>query len=216
MSKFYDETMQSLHQAAEIAKGTLPAVPVEGLPAETYRVTGIQDMEIIKELKERLENVPDAYPDFVEGTIYYARKKPERMKAVMGYLSGHPDALSSDIVEFVSKQPDFMEDMKRNRMQTDKQFVFGILLTLIGEYRHADEIKIGRGNEEGTTYIEERNDGSYDVYDIARGSRQGVKSCLSAPLAVKAAIKKISINTKEYRTMLKDFYKRLGNHPDTL
>lgn len=110
MSKFYDETMQSLHQAAEIAKGTLPVAPVEGMPAETYRVTGIQVREIIKELKERLENVPDAYPDFVEGIVNYARKKPERMKAVTGYLSGHPDALSSDIVEFVSSQPDFMED----------------------------------------------------------------------------------------------------------
>ena len=121
MSKFYDETMQSLHQAVEIAKGTLPAVPVEGLPAETYRVTGIQDMEIIKELKERLENVPDAYPDFVEATIYYARKKPERMKAVMGYLSGHPGALSSDIVEFVSKQPDFMEDAAYDEACRSKQ-----------------------------------------------------------------------------------------------
>ena len=110
MSKFYDETMKSLQQAAEIAKGTLPVTPVEGLSAETYRTTGILDRELIKKLWERLENVPDAYPDFVEGTIYYARKKPERMKAVMGYLSGHPDALSSDIVGFVSKQPDFMED----------------------------------------------------------------------------------------------------------
>lgn len=103
MSKFYDETMQSLHQAAEIAKGTLPGAPVEGMPAETYRVTGIQVREIIKELKERLENVPDAYPDFVEGIVNYARKKPERMKAVTGYLSGHPDALSSDIVEICIK-----------------------------------------------------------------------------------------------------------------
>lgn len=35
MSKFYDETMKSLQQAAEIAKGTLPVTPVEGLSAET-------------------------------------------------------------------------------------------------------------------------------------------------------------------------------------
>lgn len=35
MSKFYDETMKSLQQAAEIAKGTLAVTPVEGLSAET-------------------------------------------------------------------------------------------------------------------------------------------------------------------------------------
>lgn len=32
------------------------------------------------------------------------------MAAVWKFLNEHPDALSSDIVEFVSDQPDFMED----------------------------------------------------------------------------------------------------------
>ena len=38
MSKFYDETMQSLLQAVEISKGNISVVQVKGMPAKTYRV----------------------------------------------------------------------------------------------------------------------------------------------------------------------------------
>lgn len=37
MSKFYEETMQSLLQAVEISKGSIPVVQVDGMPAKTYR-----------------------------------------------------------------------------------------------------------------------------------------------------------------------------------
>ncbi len=37
MSKFFDETMQSLLQAVEISKGNISVVEVEGMPAKTYR-----------------------------------------------------------------------------------------------------------------------------------------------------------------------------------
>ncbi len=112
MSGFFDETMKGLQQAEEISRGTLPVASVNGLPAETYRATEVQDEVLIRKLQDRLESVPDAYPDFVTGIIHYARKRPERMNSVMEYLGEHPDALSSDVVRFVSDQPDFMEDNK--------------------------------------------------------------------------------------------------------
>lgn len=37
MSRFYEETMQSLQQAIEISKGIVPVVQVDGMPAKTYR-----------------------------------------------------------------------------------------------------------------------------------------------------------------------------------
>ena len=93
------------------------------------------------------------------------------------------------------------------------QSIFGLLLTLIGEYGHADEIMLGNGTEEGVTYIEERSDGNYDVYDVERGSRQGVKSCLPAPLAAEAALKKVACNEKEYFSMVNDLNERLNKCP---
>lgn len=63
-----------------------------------------------KRLAAALCAVSDSYPDFISGIVHYAKKKPERMAAVWKFLNEHPDALSSDIVEFVSDQPDFMED----------------------------------------------------------------------------------------------------------
>ena len=92
------------------------------------------------------------------------------------------------------------------------QSIFGLLLTLIGEYGHAGEIMLGNGTEEGVTYIEERN-GNYDVYDVERGSRQGVKSCLPAPLAAEAALKKVACNEKEYFSMVNDLNERLSKCP---
>ena len=67
------------------------------------------DSESVKKLQDRLVMVPDTYSDFVSGIIHYSLKKPERMNVVMEYLEKHPDAMSSDIVKFVSDQPDFME-----------------------------------------------------------------------------------------------------------
>jgi hypothetical protein len=92
------------------------------------------------------------------------------------------------------------------------QSIFGLLLTLIGEYGHADEIRMGNGNEEGVTYIEDCGD-SYNVYDVERGSRQGVKSCLPAPLAAEAALKKIAVSEKEYLLMVNDLNERLSKCP---
>ena len=112
MSDLYNDIMQGLQQVAKISRGALPVAPVKGLSAETYRVTELRDEVLIKKLLDRLESIFDAFPNLVTGIIHYARKKPERMNAVMEYLEKHPDAMSSYVVRFVSDKPDFMEDNK--------------------------------------------------------------------------------------------------------
>ena len=46
MSKYFDEIMQSLLQAVEIAEGNIPVAEVYGMPAKTYRVLEEQGIDI--------------------------------------------------------------------------------------------------------------------------------------------------------------------------
>ena len=62
------------------------------------------------ELMLLLNNIDDAYFDFVSAIAHYAEKKPSRLKKVLAFLKSNPDAKSSDIIKFVSEQKDFFED----------------------------------------------------------------------------------------------------------
>jgi hypothetical protein len=64
----------------------------------------------MNELKELLNSVEDTYDDFVLGVCHYVRMKPERLEKVLNYIKSNPEALSSDIILFISMQSDFMED----------------------------------------------------------------------------------------------------------
>lgn len=64
----------------------------------------------VSELASLLWKIKDAYWDYVVGVIVYAKKKPERMKIVTEYVKAHMDATTSDIVWFISNQPDFYDD----------------------------------------------------------------------------------------------------------
>jgi|GEM_PF-1027934 hypothetical protein len=69
-------------------------------------------MEKAKEkLLIALYNVDRSYPEFVEAVECYAAKKPARMELVQRFLEENPRANSSDVLEFISMQPDFMEDV---------------------------------------------------------------------------------------------------------
>ena len=57
-----------------------------------------------------LYNVDRSYPEFVEAVECYASKKTERMEKVQRFLEENPQANSSDVLGFISMQPDFMED----------------------------------------------------------------------------------------------------------
>ncbi len=73
----------------------------------------------MKELESLLNNVSDTYEDFITGIMQYARKKQSRLDAVLGFIKEHPNATSSDIVYFVSIQPDFYEDAAKQNVPID-------------------------------------------------------------------------------------------------
>lgn len=64
----------------------------------------------MEELVYLLNRVDDSYFDFVSAMIHYAEKKPDRLRRVLDYIKNNPNALSSDIIKFVSEQEDFYED----------------------------------------------------------------------------------------------------------
>ena len=67
----------------------------------------------------RLSQVKDTYLDFIYATSQYARKNASRFDRVMEYLKKNPKALSSDILEFISNQPDFYEDYSYYDVNSD-------------------------------------------------------------------------------------------------
>ena len=62
------------------------------------------------ELINKLYNIPDVYPGFVIAVINYVSKKIERTNVVLMYLEVHKSVLTSDVLEFISRQDDFYED----------------------------------------------------------------------------------------------------------
>jgi hypothetical protein len=64
----------------------------------------------MEELVCLLNRVDDSYFDFVSAMIHYAEKKTDRLRRVLDYIKNNPNALSSDIIKFVSEQEDFYED----------------------------------------------------------------------------------------------------------
>lgn len=62
------------------------------------------------ELSALLNEIEDSYFDFVSAILHYAEKKPERQEVLLNFLHANPSAMSSDVVRFVSDQPDFHED----------------------------------------------------------------------------------------------------------
>ena len=75
----------------------------------------------LESLVDKLRAVKDWYLDFESGVISYARKKPERTANVLTYLISHPEAATSDIVEFISNQPDFYEDAAYPDKQNERK-----------------------------------------------------------------------------------------------
>ena len=68
----------------------------------------------MNELLNLLNNVTDSYDGFVGGIMAYAHKKQSRIDAISKYIKNNPQATSSDIIYFVSKQDDFFDDDNRH------------------------------------------------------------------------------------------------------
>lgn len=64
----------------------------------------------MEKMEEMLLDVSDSYEGFVKAVLNYVDKSEKRYKVVSDYLSGNPEALSSDILEFISNQEDFYDD----------------------------------------------------------------------------------------------------------
>jgi len=64
----------------------------------------------MKKLEQKLENISDSYYDFVVAVLNYTKKKSVRYDKVNDYLENNPEALTSDVLAFISEQDDFYED----------------------------------------------------------------------------------------------------------
>lgn len=64
----------------------------------------------MEELLDRLKSMPGSYNGFVNGIMAYARKKPQRIDVVLEYMKTNDELTCSDVVKFVSDQPDFYDD----------------------------------------------------------------------------------------------------------
>lgn len=68
-------------------------------------------MNDLTKLSQLLNKVEDSYFDFVSAVLIYVRNNKEsRLGVVEEFITNNPSALSSDILEFISEQPDFYED----------------------------------------------------------------------------------------------------------
>ncbi len=61
----------------------------------------------MKELAQLLSNIPDAYDDFILGTINYAKKDVSHISILKDFMRGKTNLVSSDIIAFIVSQPDF-------------------------------------------------------------------------------------------------------------
>lgn len=59
------------------------------------------------ELIKKISEISDVYEDFVLGVISYAKKDPAHVRILNDYLEDTPDLTTSDVVEFIIRQPDF-------------------------------------------------------------------------------------------------------------
>ena len=64
----------------------------------------------MEELTKLLNNVQGSYYDFIVAMLHYAKKKKSRLIVLTDFIKKNKDLTTSDIIEFVSSQPDFFED----------------------------------------------------------------------------------------------------------
>ncbi len=69
----------------------------------------------MEELYAKLEAIPDSYFGFIMGVIAYVKNKPERIQNVLRFIETFDNPTSSDVLEYISAQPDFFEDAVRNK-----------------------------------------------------------------------------------------------------
>ena len=67
--------------------------------------------------KKVFEELGYFYEDFIYAVLTYVKKNSDRMSRVKTYIQEHPEALTSDVLQFISDQPDFYEDAFRGNLK---------------------------------------------------------------------------------------------------
>ena len=71
-------------------------------------------MERLTELlTELLNGVSDSYYDFVVGVLNYAKLKKSNMDAIIEYIENHPQADTSEILEYMISRDDYYDHAQR-------------------------------------------------------------------------------------------------------
>lgn len=70
----------------------------------------LRGREDLKHLYKDLTSISDSYTDFVYGILDYASYKESRIKMIASFIESHNNITTSDLIEFVALQPDFMDD----------------------------------------------------------------------------------------------------------
>ncbi|MBP5262045.1 MAG: hypothetical protein J6Z43_07970 [Clostridiales bacterium] len=69
----------------------------------------------MEDLIRKLNNVNGTFQDFVIGVVLYAREDPSHIGLISDYIDNNPEASTSDILMFISQQPDFFDNLKEER-----------------------------------------------------------------------------------------------------
>ena len=64
----------------------------------------------MEQLISRLNSIPNSYFEFVDSIVDYADNNDSHLSILMDYLDHNPSATPSEIIRFISHQPDFFED----------------------------------------------------------------------------------------------------------
>lgn len=64
-----------------------------------YRIISMKTL--MEELKRMLEGVCDTYTDFVTGVLVSTKGNEEKQKKMIEFIKTHPNATSSEIIEYL-------------------------------------------------------------------------------------------------------------------
>lgn len=60
-------------------------------------------------LISKLNLLPNSYFEFVDSVVDYAKEKEEHLVLLLDYLDNNSAATPSDVIKFISLQPDFFD-----------------------------------------------------------------------------------------------------------
>lgn len=66
--------------------------------------------DYMEELFSRLNAIPNSYFEFVDSVIDYAEEKETHLYLITEYLNTNPSATPSDVLKFITFQPDFFDN----------------------------------------------------------------------------------------------------------